>query len=97
MKMYSDYHVHTNYSDDSTYLMEDVIKDAIKMKMDEICFTDHVDYGIKKDLDEGPIEYLYGQPQVNVDYPKFLITWYCMNLHTKFHTLSNCNFRIFFS
>ena len=41
MKMYSDYHVHTNYSDDSTYLMEDVIKDAIKMKMDEICFTDH--------------------------------------------------------
>ena len=71
MKMYSDYHVHTNYSDDSTYLMEDVIKDAIKMKMDEICFTDHVDYGIKKDWDEGPIEYLYGQPQVNVDYPKY--------------------------
>lgn len=69
--MYSDYHVHTNYSDDSTYLMEDVIKDAIKMKMDEICFTDHVDYGIKKDWDEGPIEYLYGQPQVNVDYPKY--------------------------
>ena len=29
--MYCDYHVHTNYSDDSTYLMEDVIKDAIKM------------------------------------------------------------------
>ena len=47
--LYCDYHVHTNYSDDSTYLMEDVIKDAIKMKMDEICFTDHVDYGIKKD------------------------------------------------
>ena len=69
--MYCDYHVHTNYSDDSTYLMEDVIKDAIKMKMDEICFTDHVDYGIKKDWDEGPIEYLYGQPQVNVDYPKY--------------------------
>ena len=38
MKMYSDYHVHTNYSDDSTYLMEDVIKDAIKMKMDENLF-----------------------------------------------------------
>lgn len=69
--MYCDYHVHTNYSDDSTYLMEDVIKDAIKMKMDEICFTDHVDYGIKKDWDEGPIKYLYGQPQVNVDYPKY--------------------------
>ena len=71
MKMYSDYHVHTYYSDDSTYLMEDVIKDAITKGMDEICFTDHVDYGIKKDWDEGPVEYLYGQPQVNVDYPKY--------------------------
>lgn len=47
--MYSDYHVHTYYSDDSTYLMEDVIKDAITKGMDEICFTDHVDYGIKKE------------------------------------------------
>lgn len=69
--MYCDYHVHTNYSDDSTYLMEDVIKDAIKMKMDEICFTDHVDYGIKKDWDEGDIEYREGMPLANVDYPKY--------------------------
>ena len=69
--MFTDYHVHTEFSDDSDYLMEDVIKDAITMKMDEICFTDHVDYGIKKDWDEGPVEYLYGQPQVNVDYPKY--------------------------
>ena len=49
--MFTDYHVHTEFSDDSDYLMEDVIKDAIKMNMDEICFTDHVDYGIKRDFD----------------------------------------------
>ena len=49
--MYCDYHVHTNYSDDSVYFMEDVIKDAIDLKMDEICITDHVDYGIKEDWD----------------------------------------------
>ncbi len=49
--MFCDYHVHTYYSDDSDYLMEDVVKDAIDMKMDEICFTDHVDYGIKVDQD----------------------------------------------
>ncbi|MEI3326284.1 MAG: histidinol-phosphatase HisJ family protein [Thomasclavelia sp.] len=47
--MFCDYHVHTNYSDDSEYLMEDVVKDAIELKMNEICFTDHVDYGIKVD------------------------------------------------
>ena len=34
--MFTDYHVHTEFSDDSDYLMEDVIKDAITMKMDEI-------------------------------------------------------------
>ena len=42
-----DYHVHTEFSDDSEYPMEDVVKDAIKLGLDEICFTNHVDYGIK--------------------------------------------------
>lgn len=49
--MLCDYHTHTIYSDDSEYLMEDCIKDAIDMGMKEICFTDHVDYGIKDDWD----------------------------------------------
>lgn len=78
--MYCDYHVHTNYSDDSNYLMEDVVKDAIMMKMGEICFTDHVDYGIKKDWDD-PTGMIYrkggpGEPDkmalANVDYPKYV-------------------------
>lgn len=50
--MLCDYHVHTNYSDDSEYLMEDVVKDAIAMHMEELCFTDHVDYGVKFDRDD---------------------------------------------
>ena len=48
--MFCDYHVHTYYSDDSTYPMEEVVQDAIDLKMAEICFTDHVDYGIRKDI-----------------------------------------------
>ena len=71
MFMFCDYHVHTDYSDDSTYLMEDVVKDAIQMGMKEICFTDHVDYGIKKDWSEGNIQYRNGEPIANVDYPKY--------------------------
>ncbi|MFV0561329.1 MAG: histidinol-phosphatase HisJ family protein [Enterococcus sp.] len=47
--MYVDYHVHSDYSDDSWYLMEDVVKDAIELGLEEICFTDHVDYGVKED------------------------------------------------
>ena len=62
----------THFSDDSTYLMEDVIKDAIHMGMDEICFTDHVDYGIKVDWDSGQdIIYRDGEPMANVDYPAY--------------------------
>ncbi|MEI3186628.1 MAG: PHP domain-containing protein [Lachnospiraceae bacterium] len=50
--MRADYHVHTEYSDDSAYEMEQVVRDAIKKGIDELCFTDHVDYGIKKDWDK---------------------------------------------
>ena len=41
---FADYHMHTNYSGDSSYKMEHVVKDAIKLGIDELCFTDHVDY-----------------------------------------------------
>ena len=69
---YEDYHVHTAFSDDSVYEMEEVVKDAISKGMNEICFTDHVDYGIKLDWDEGKeIEYRDGMPLANVDYPKY--------------------------
>ena len=43
--MFVDYHVHTQYSDDSDYPMEDVVKDAIELGMDEICFTDQSGLG----------------------------------------------------
>ena len=65
--MFADYHVHTCYSDDSEYLMEDVVRDAISFGMNEICFTDHVDYGIKRDWDD-PLGVIYrkggpGEPE----------------------------------
>lgn len=70
--MLADYHVHTEFSDDSIYPMEQVVKDAITRKMDEICFTDHVDYGIKEDWDCGhTIRYRGKEPLANVDYPVY--------------------------
>ena len=77
--MLSDYHVHTYYSDDSEYPMEEVVKEAISLGLEEICFTDHVDYGIKRDWDD-PSGMLYrpggpGEPArmplANVDYPAY--------------------------
>lgn len=71
--MLTDYHVHTQFSDDSVYPMEDVIKDAISLGLDEICITDHVDYGIKVDWDSGQeIRYRNGEPFANVDYPSYV-------------------------
>ena len=42
--MFIDYHVHTSFSDDSEYPMEEVIKKAISLGINEICLTKHVDY-----------------------------------------------------
>ena len=70
--MFADYHVHTEFSDDSVYPMEDVIRDAVEMGMGEICITDHVDYGVKKDWDQGEISYRNGEPLANVDYPGYM-------------------------
>lgn len=71
--MLTDYHVHTAFSDDSVYPMEDVIKDAIRLHLDEICITDHVDYGVKDDWDSGKeILYRNGEPLANVNYPAYM-------------------------
>lgn len=51
--MLCDYHVHSEYSDDSVYPMETIIEDAIQKGMKELCFTDHVDYGVKEDWING--------------------------------------------
>lgn len=70
--MYADYHIHSAFSDDSIYPMEEVVKDAITIGLDEICFTDHVDYGIKEDWDAGTkIKYRGKEPLANVDYPAY--------------------------
>lgn len=71
--MFVDYHVHTEFSDDSVYPMEQVVQDAIRMGLDEICFTDHVDYGVKDDWDSGKeVVYRNGEPLANVDYPRYV-------------------------
>ncbi len=79
--MYADYHVHCEYSDDSRTPMKEQIETGIRRNLSEICFTDHVDYGVKKDWSEGNITYRNGdgvngdpaekEPIANVDYPKY--------------------------
>ncbi len=83
--MLVDYHVHTEFSDDSIYNMEDVVKDAIKIGINEICFTDHVDYGIKYDWDcSHSIPYRNGEPFANVNYTKYISK--ITQMQQKYHT-----------
>ncbi|MDO4538754.1 MAG: histidinol-phosphatase HisJ family protein [Coriobacteriales bacterium] len=70
--MLADYHVHCMFSDDSWYAPEQVCEDAWKNNLDEICFTDHVDYGIKPDWDDAlSAKVMMGQRVLNVDYDAY--------------------------
>ena len=48
--MLIDYHVHTLFSDDSDTPMEEAIRQAVILGLNEICFTEHIDYGVKEAL-----------------------------------------------
>jgi len=39
-----DYHIHSDFSADCKTPMERTIKEAIRLGLDEICFTEHIDY-----------------------------------------------------
>lgn len=55
-----DFHLHSNFSMDSTATMEDMVVSGIKRNLKGICFTDHIDLDrdIKKiDMDPIPKDY----------------------------------------
>lgn len=70
--MLADYHVHCMFSDDSWYPPDKVAQDAWRLNLDEICFADHVDYGIKPDWDDALSAKVFdGQRVLNVDYDAY--------------------------
>ncbi len=74
--MFADYHVHCEFSDDSVYPLLAVCRDAVALGLEQICFTDHVDYGVKPDVDEyrrdpSLARLEDGEPVLNVDYPRY--------------------------
>ncbi|MEA3423229.1 MAG: histidinol-phosphatase HisJ family protein [Bacillota bacterium] len=57
MKIYTDHHVHTEYSPDSSGDMEKYILRAKMLKQDEIMFTDHIDIGSPDEMFKKLIDY----------------------------------------
>lgn len=87
--MLADYHLHSEFSDDSHTPMEAQIERGIELGLDEMCFTDHVDYGIKQDWTApGGIGWRGGdgvgtprtslEPLTNVHYPEYFAKLYRM-------------------
>ena len=78
--MLADYHLHSEFSDDSEERTEDQIRQGIKLGLDEMCFTDHVDYGVKRDWTDDvewreEVDGFTGKtrrdPLANVNYPEY--------------------------
>lgn len=79
----ADYHLHSAFSDDSLEPMENQVKRAIELGLTEICFTEHVDYGVKRDWDDPRgVEWGAADPNTtsgdglklpisNCDYPRY--------------------------
>lgn len=71
--MLADYHVHTGFSDDSTYPLRQVALGAIRLNLDEVCFTEHVDYGVKPEWNQPDgARFEDGRPVTNCPYGPYL-------------------------
>lgn len=71
--MLADYHMHTSYSNDSTYKMEDLILNAIDKGLDEICITEHSDYGTMGDYVVNYDEYYQGFMKLKEKYKEKIV------------------------
>ncbi len=67
--MKCDYHVHSEFSDDSTTPMHEQANQAVKLGLDELCFTDHVDYGVKYDSRDPMLK--TGNYEANANYSEY--------------------------
>ena len=70
--MTADQHVHSDFSFDSKTPMETQVRRGIELGLDLMCFTEHVDYGVRRDRDDPlPTRELDGRPCYNADYPRY--------------------------
>jgi len=91
--MFADYHVHSNFSPDSSELMENIVLRGIKDKIYEICFTDHVDF----DSTDKSFNYEFNQNeyfekigQLKEKYGEYISLKYGVEMGLQPHILDRC-------
>ena len=66
-----DFHIHSDFSMDCKYLVEEMVQGAIAKGMKSICFTDHIDYDLSGDginFEFRPADYFKKMRQVKYRY-----------------------------
>ena len=87
--MLADYHMHTNYSNDSQYDMEKAILKAIDMGLDEICFTEHSDYGTMGNYVVDYEDYYQGYLKWKEKYKNQIVIKFGCEFGVQMHTISS--------
>lgn len=86
--MLADYHMHTSFSPDSQFDMEDEIRCAIKKGIREICFTDHVDHNIQAHQDCPLREYRLKYEECRSKYQDRIVLKWGAEFGVQTHTVS---------
>ena len=91
--MFADYHVHSNFSPDSSESMENIVLYGIKNKINEICFTDHVDFdstdkSYNYEFDQN--DYFREIDMLKERYGEFISLKYGVEMGIQPHVLSKC-------
>ncbi|MEG0275455.1 MAG: histidinol-phosphatase HisJ family protein [Coprobacillus sp.] len=87
--MLADYHMHTNYSNDSQYEIEDLVKEAIRQGIDEICITEHSDYGTMGNYVVNYENYYQGFLKLKEKYKNQIVMKFGCEFGVQMHTINN--------
>ncbi|HHV39036.1 MAG TPA: histidinol-phosphatase HisJ family protein [Tepidimicrobium sp.] len=66
-----DFHIHSDFSVDCKYLMEEMVQSAVEKGIKSICFTDHIDYDLSGDginFEFRPVDYFKKINQMKYKY-----------------------------
>ena len=86
--MQADYHMHTSFSNDSSYPMEAAIKQAIQLRLDEICFTEHTDHGSMGDYVVNYDRYYQGYLSLKEKYKDQITIRFGCEFGVQVHTIN---------
>lgn len=85
--MFVDYHMHSHLSNDSEYPLEDLIKKAISLGIEEICLTEHSDYGTMGDYVVDYKEYIKEYKRLKEKYKDEIVIKFGCEFGIQLHTI----------